>query len=162
GRIVMDDSFRELPSMRPREILLQRTRYAVTDHVRFLQLANYIQKMAHVRLAMREAQVRADREGLENLEYAIYRPAANAQMQNAWKVTEGLLVMMRDEVMKHGAAFRLVILPTRPQVIPEPAKRQELMDKLGTVNLSYAEDRLRDFAVQEGIAVADLVPVLSQ
>ena len=162
GKLVFDDAFRALPSMTAREIFLQGVRYDVTDHVRLLQAVNYVQKMGRIRLAMSEAKARAEKAGVDNLEYAIYAPPADAQIETAWKVTEELLLMIRNEVKEHGAAFRLVILATRPQVIPDLAKRQELMRKLGVTNLSYAENRLRDFAGSQGMAVTDLAPALSQ
>ena len=81
-------------------------------------------------------------------------------MQRAWDVTERLLLAMRDEVAAQGAAFRVVMLATRPQVIPDPAKRAELMRKLGVLDLSYANNRIRKFGQHAGIAVIDLAPPL--
>jgi len=68
---------------------------------------------------------------------------------------------MRDEVHTHGANFRIVILATRPQVIPDPEKRIALARKLGVPDLTYADHRIGEFADHAGIAVTALAPVLS-
>ena len=74
-------------------------------------------------------------------------------MQNAWRVTEGLLLAMRDEVRSHGAQFRIVTLANRPQVIPDPTKRQELAAKLGVSAVSYADKRIDEFGKHAGIPI---------
>jgi hypothetical protein len=111
---------------------------------------------------MAAVQERAEKSGVDNLEYTIYAPPSQPQMQTAWRVTEDLLLAMRDEVSAHGADLRVVVLATRPQVNPDPAKRAELMRKLGVDNLSYADNRLHEFGARVGIPVLTLAPVLSE
>ena len=82
-------------------------------------------------------------------------------MQDAWRVTEGLLEMMRDEGNAHGAEFRVVELATRPQVLPDPAKRAELEKKLRVQDFSYADRRILEFGEREKISVTTLAPALS-
>jgi len=114
-----------------------------------------------IRFAMAAAKERAEQAGVDNLEFAIYGPAALPGMQAGWMVTEGLLLAIRDEVKAHGAEFRVVILATRPQVIPDPGKRAELMRKLGVRDLNYADRRILEFGAREGIAVTALAPALA-
>jgi hypothetical protein len=151
GKLALDDSFRSVPALQPRQMLLQEIGYQVTGRVRLLQAAHALQRAARIRLAMATVKERAETSGVENLEYSIYAPPATTEMQNAWHVAEGLLLAMRDEVNSHGADLRIVVLATRPQVHPDPAKRAELMHKLGVRNLSYADDRLRAFGARERI-----------
>lgn len=161
GELVLDDSFRALPALQPREMLGQAVCYKVTEHVRVFQAVSALQQAAKIRLAMADVKERAERSGLDNLEYTIYTPPGTSDMQRAWQITEELLLAMRDQVKSHGADFRVVVLATRPQVNPDPAKRAELMHKLGVRDLSYADDRLRDFGVRERISVTALAPALS-
>jgi hypothetical protein len=162
GKLVLDDSFRALPALQPRQIRLQNLRYEVNQHLRILQAVNALQRVGKIRVAMAAVRERAEKSGVDNLEYSIYAPPSRADMQNAWSVTEGLLLAIRDEVKEHHAELRIVTLATRPQVLPIAAKRLELIHKLGVENLSYADDRIREFGAREGIAVTNLAPALSR
>jgi hypothetical protein len=161
GQLVLDDSFRSLPALQPRQIALQNFGYQFNQHILVLQAVNALQRFGKLRVAMATARQRAESSGMDNLEYAIYAPPSLVVMQPAWHVTERLLLAMRDEVAAHGAEFRVVMLATRPQVIPDPAKRAEVMRKLGVLDLSYADRRIQEFGETAGIAVIHLAPPLS-
>ena len=161
GALVLDDSFRELPALQPRQIALQNFGYEINRRIRVLQAINALQQWGKIRIAMAAAKDRAEKSGDENLEYNIYKPPALPAIQMAWKVTEGLLMAMRDEVKAHGAEFRLVILATRPQVDPDTRTRQELAQKLGLQDFSYADERLEKFGAMEAIPVTRLAPELA-
>jgi hypothetical protein len=160
-QLVLDDSFRGLSALQPREIWLQTAGFWLGDHSKTLQAINTLQRFGKMRVAMAATKERAEQSGLGNLEYAIYAPPSSASMQRAWKVTEALLLAMRDQVHAYGAEFRIVTLATRPQVIPDPAKRADLMQKLGVRDFSYADDRINEFAARNFIPVTNLVPALS-
>jgi hypothetical protein len=159
--LILDDSFRLTPALRPHHISLQKLSYDVNSHVRLLQAISALQRTGKMRLAMSIAKDRAAISGFDNLEYAIYAEPKQPDMQVAWSVTEGLLVAIRNEVRAHAAALRIVNLPTRPQLIPDSARRRELVQKLGVTDLSYAENRLTAFALKEGILVTNLSSSLS-
>ncbi len=110
---------------------------------------------------MASVKDKAEKSGLENLEYAIYAPPTLPAMETAWKVTEGLLMAIRDEVKAHGAKLWIVTLATRPQVIPDASVRRVLMNKLGVQDFSYADHRIKEFGEREGIPVMNLGPSLS-
>jgi len=160
-RLIEDTAFRELPTLQPRQIALQEMRYSANEHVRLLQAVNALQRSAKLRLATATVKERAEKFGAENLEYTIYAPPTSGAMREAWRVTEGLLAMMRDEVNAHGAAFRVVVLATRPQVLPDAEKRAELQRKLGVTDFSYADQRLLEFGARENIPVTLLSRHLS-
>ena len=162
ARLELDDSFRTLPALELQEIRMQNLRYQISGHFRILQGIAALERSGKIRVAMVAVRERAEKSGLDNLEYSIYAPPSQLEMQQAWKVTEGLLTAIRDEVKSHHAEFRIVILATRPQVLPDAEKRQALMRKLGVENLSYADDRVREFGTREGISVTSLAPALSQ
>ena len=160
GHLVEDDAFRELPALQGRQVELQKLRYRIYGNSRVLQAISTLQRGARLRIATAEAKERAESFGVENLEYGIYAPPPSSSMQEAWQVTEGQLELMRDEVRSHGAEFRVIVLATRPQVIPDLAKRAELMTKLGVKDLSYADERIQDFGAREKISVIPLSPAL--
>ncbi|MGB7844202.1 MAG: SGNH/GDSL hydrolase family protein [Candidatus Acidiferrum sp.] len=162
GKLVLDDLFRSLPALQGQQILLQNIRYRASQSVRVLQAINALQRFGKIRAAMASVKEKAEKSGVDNLEYTIYAPPSEPIMQTAWRVTEGLLVAMRDEVIAHGAEFRIVALATRPQVIPDHERRLALMRKLDVPDFSYADNRIRELGAREGIPVTTLAPALSQ
>jgi len=160
-QLVLDDSFRSLPVLQPRQIWMQSIGYQFDQHLKLLQAINTLQRFGKLRVAMAAVKERAEQSGVDNLEYTIYAPPTLPAMQTAWQVTEGLFLAMRDDVRAHGAEFRIVTLATRPQVIPDPAKRAELLNKLGVQEFSYADHRITEFATRSGIPVTNLAPALS-
>jgi hypothetical protein len=161
GQLVEDETFRDLLALQPRQIRLQDLRYQVNEHVQVLQAISALQRFARLRLATAAVRERAQKSGVDDLEYSIYAPPESLAMQTAWQVTEGLLQMMSDEVKAHGAEFRLVVLATRPQVLPDPAKRAELEKELGVQDFSYADRRILEFGETKEISVTTLAPSLS-
>lgn len=161
NQLALDDSFRSLPAFQPRQIWLQSAGFWLDDHFKTLQAINTLQQYGKIRVAMAAAKDRAEQSGMDNLEYAIYAPPTMPAMEEAWKVTEALLLAMRDEARNHGTEFRIVTLATRPQVIPEAAKREALLQKLGVLDFSYPDKRMDDFAERNGIAISNLAPALS-
>jgi hypothetical protein len=161
GQLALDDTFRSLPVLQPRQIWLQNVGFWFDDHLKTLQAVNTLQRYGKIRVAMAAAKGRAEQSGVDNLEYAIYAPPTLPAMQDAWNVTEALLLAMRDEVRANGTEFRIVTLATRPQVIPHAAQRQALLQKLDVSDFSYADKRIDEFAARNGIAVTNLAPALS-
>lgn len=160
-QLVQDDSFRSLAVLQPRQIWLQKAGFWLDDHFKTLQAVNTLQRYGKIRVAMAGARERAEQSGVDNLEYAIYAPPQFPAIEEAWRVTEALLMAMRDEVQAHGAAFRIVTLATRPQVIPDAAQRSALLQKLGVSDFSYADTRIDAFAARKAIVVTNLAPALS-
>ena len=161
GQLAIDDTFRSLPALQPRQIWLQNTSYKFDASLRVLQAIDALQRFGKIHVAMAAIKERAEKSGVEKLEYTIYAPPTVPAMQGAWKVTEALFVAMRDEVRAHGKEFRIVVLATRPQVIPDPAKRTELLNKLGVADLNYTDRRIKEFASLSAIPVTTLAPALA-
>jgi hypothetical protein len=93
---------------------------------------------------------------------SIYREPVSPVWQEAWKVTEALLIRMRDEVAAKGARFFVVVLSTGAQVDPDPAVRAALAQGLGMKDLFYPDRRLEKFCQQEGIPILLLAPAFQQ
>jgi len=127
-----------------------------------VQVTKRNQNLANVlRVRTRTGRAMNEQAGLGPSEM-IYRPPQNAAWEDAWRVTEGLLVMMRDEVRRHGAEFWIVTLSTDIQTDPDPAERQALMRRLGVDTPFYPDLRIRGLAQREGIPVVTLAPLLAR
>jgi len=92
----------------------------------------------------------------------IYLPPTDPDLQTAWRVTEQLIIMTRDEVTSRGAKFIVVTMANPIQVDPNPEVGQEFMRRIGARNLFYPDLRIRALCEREGIPVLNLAPALQQ
>jgi hypothetical protein len=102
---------------------------------------------------------RSEELGTDNI---IYLEPANAVWNDAWNVTEKLILEMRNEVNSRGAKFVVVTLSNGPQVLPNPEWRQNFMRYFGITNLFYMDDRIKSFSARERIPVITLAPELQE
>ena len=161
GELVLDESFRSLPALQARENRLDDLGWRIAKHMRVLQAIKAIQQFGKMQMTLAILHEEATQTGLDNLEYSVYSEPVLPEMAKAWRVTEGVLQLMRDEVRAHNAQFRIVTLANRPQVNPDVAKREELEQKLNVKDLDYADRRIQEFGLREGVAVTTLAPALS-
>jgi len=97
--------------------------------------------------------------GADNL---VYLEPNNAVWNDAWRVTEGLMVEMRDEVAKGGAKFVIVTLSNGPQVLPSAKSRDAFKNRFGITDLFYPDNRIKALGTREGIPVITLAPELQE
>lgn len=95
-------------------------------------------------------------------EHLVYLEPVNAIWNDAWRVTEGLIVAMGEEVRSRGAKFVVVTLSNGPQVMPDPKLREEFKKRLGIVDLFYPDNRIKALCVREQIPVLTLAPELQE
>jgi hypothetical protein len=168
-RLVYDASFRQSKSYRQHDSRLNRAGRWIHNHLRVIQLIHYCQYVLKERLAdwrnrrklaatqspgdATPAAARAEDIGIDNM---IYLEPADGNWQEAWRVTEGIIKEMRDEVSQRGAKFFLVTLSNAVQVYPDPAVRQRFIQHLGTSTVFYPNLRLQAFADREHINFFDL------
>jgi len=172
GELVYDASFRDSRTYRRRDSKLSRLGRWFDDHLRLVQLVHYVQFVAKLRLDdwrnRRRAQstpqkqtnaatpkrpLTADDIGIDNM---IYLEPQDENWKEAWRVTEGLILKMRDESNQKGAKFFLVPLSNAIQVYPDPLVRQRFMNHLGVSTVFYPNLRLKALAAREEIDFLDL------
>lgn len=100
---------------------------------------------------------RSEELGTDNL---IYLEPNNSVWNDAWHVTEGLIVQMRDEVIKGGAKFLVVTLSNGPQVLPDVKSREAFSNRLGITDLFYPDNRIKSLGIRKAIPVISLAPEL--
>ena len=135
------------------------------DHFRVFQVLQQCQTVVEEWLSQaRQSRgaTTAPKGSEPGLNDSIYREPKSKVMIDAWKVTEVLLVQMRDEVAARGAKFYVVVLSTGAQVDPNPAARAAFAKGLGVKDLFYPDHRLEKFCQQEGIPVLLLAPAFQQ
>jgi len=99
-----------------------------------------------------------DEPGLDD---EVFSAPRNSDWEEAWRVTEGLIVQMRSEVNAKGAKFLVVTGSTGIQVSPDASLRTEYMKRLGVDTLFYADGRIKALGEHEGFEVLSVAPALA-
>jgi hypothetical protein len=161
-RLALDDSFRTDPrfleSMRIDEqrAALQSLRlYQLLRRVRAGTLTVHHNAPIAAALAA-DADVPALNE--PGLDENVLRAPPDPQWSEAWRVTEGLILAMRDEVRGRGARFLVAVLSTPGAVYPDAALRARYQRHLGVDDLFYPERRILALAKREGFDAVVLAP----
>jgi hypothetical protein len=101
------------------------------------------------------ASVQGQESGISNM---IYREPTTEVWKEAWRVTEGVLLQMRDEVAQKGAYFVAVTMTNGVQVNPSVIKRSSFAKSLGISDLFYPDHRLERFCQSHHIPILLLGP----
>ena len=156
----LDASFRDSSGYRIRQHLLTKVLYKVMAYSRVLQLLNEGKNRLNAMLARTLQKAEGSKQGVHGevgLGDMVFFAPGDQLWKEAWQVTEGLIVMMREEVEKSGANFMVVTLTGGIQVDPNPSRRKAYMDRLGVSNLFYPDSRIKSLGEREGIRVLNLV-----
>lgn len=150
GKLVQDNSFRGLKPV-------DRNRMAVSFVDR---LPGWLVNNSRILQVMKKAdldlKIRQLSEDFTNLSVKNLKPPENAVWEDAWKVTEGLIVKIRNEVVQKNADFLLVVIGDPMQVDRDPAKRQKFVQDNNIQDLYYPDRRLEKLGAREGFRVLTL------
>jgi hypothetical protein len=130
----------------------------VRDHLRLVGLIDAAREAYQGR--NREVEKKKDADTELGLDSEVFRAPANADWDEAWRVTERLIVRMRDEVTAKGAQFLVVTGSSGIQVSPDASMRAKFMDRLAIKTLFYPEMRMKALGEHEGFDVLLLAPSL--
>jgi hypothetical protein len=175
GKLALDDSFQSSRSFKLRQSKISRLGRWIKDHSRLLQAINEAHHGLKILLASWKSQrnspqpavipddqksgsaAMSEELGADNL---VYTPPADSTWEDAWRVTEDLILLMRNEVTAKGASFVVVTLTNGPQVLPNPDARRAYMQRFGINDLFYPDNRIRQLCLRSNIAIVTLAPEL--
>ena len=159
-RLVLDTTFLSAPGYRSRSTWSRRM-LTVVKHSRLAQVVNRVRKTRRKdERQARNAGARPEEElGLRD---EVHLPPATPEWREAWRVTEGVLRLMRDECRAKETPFAIVTLTRGIQVSPDREKKELFLRRLGAEDLYYPERRLTEFGEREGIPVLNLAPSMAQ
>jgi hypothetical protein len=171
NQLILDDSMLEARNSsmayRFRESSVGRALEWFGQHSRVLQLLNQVRTSFEDRRILRKREEIASRmKGPSpniqmaelGLDAMIYYEPTDPAWQDAWRVTEGTITLMRDEVRSRGAQFLVVTVSSGKQITPDSAARQSLLREAGLKDFFYAERRIRALGERERIPVLNLAP----
>lgn len=87
------------------------------------------------------------------LDENVFREPIDPDWQEAWTITEKLLVAMHEETRPRGARFVVAVLSSAGAVYPDADLRQRYAPHLGIADLFYPEKRLERLGAQHGFEV---------
>lgn len=157
GELREDLSFRESPWFGIATVVAP-----IMEHSRILQLMYVIR--IKLKQAIRDSQMRShvsnpmmQEVGLDS---EIYAPPVDPVWDEAWRVTEDLMVILAEEVSRVGGDFVLATLSNGIQVHPDRSRRREFENKLGIRDMFYPEKRISDVGRRGNFRVLPLAPML--
>jgi hypothetical protein len=150
GQLVPDMSFRKLAPLDRNQravSFVDRIPSWLVNNSRILQVA----KKADLDLKKRQIS-----EDFTVLRANNFNPPKDAVWENAWRVTEDLIVTMRNEVVQKNADFLLVVVGDPIQVNRDPQRRKKFMRENNIQDLFYPDRRLEKLGTREGFRVLTL------
>ncbi len=123
---------------------------SAVDHSRLLQLLYEVEQTVWNSTIFE----RSDRP--VTIDRGVFQPPQTQAWKDAWRVTDGMIRLMRDDARAHQASLFILPIPTPAHVDPDPAVRRRAMQQWGLDTLSYPTQRLLAFAAGEGIPVIPL------
>jgi hypothetical protein len=153
GQLVPDMSFLQSPRFQRQQSTLGRFLFWLKDHSRIVQAVN------DMRSALRSKREAKDQKIVDAYNF-VYREPVDEVWKEAWRVTEGTILLMRDEVRSKGAQFLVATISSDWQVHPNASVRDEFARNLGVADLFYPDRRITALGEREGFAVVNLAPAL--
>jgi hypothetical protein len=163
GSLTLDDSSLQVRNrsfyFRLQQSFIGKSINWLRDHLRLVGLID----SAREAYQWREQPTDRKQRPLEEpgLDDEVFSAPMNSDWDEAWRVTEGLIVQMRSEVNAKDAKFLVVTGSTGIQVNPDAALRTEYMKRLGVDTLFYADVRVKTLGEHEGFEVLNLAPTLA-
>lgn len=169
GRLELDNSFNSSTVLGlKRSFLYKFYLNGLRDHSRVLQMIDIDRVYRAIRdwtriKRKKDANVPDDPLG----EIVVFRecyvePPEGSALEEAWKITEGLILLMRDEVKSKSAEFIVVTLSNPIQDYPSLSLREKFENSLSVKNLFYADFRIEKLGEREGFPVLNLSPALQR
>jgi hypothetical protein len=158
--LVLDTSFLQSRGYRSRAVWTRRLLGVVQDS-RLVQLVN---RVRHQRRKRERQTPNADAAPEEEvgLRAEVGLAPTTPEWQEAWRVTEGILAMMRDECRRKQTPFAIATVTRAIQVSPVRERKEEFLRQLGAKDLYYPERRLAEFGKREGVPFLALAPTMAK
>ena len=128
----------------------------LTRHVRTLQLLNSLRRAM---VTSAQASTVYNELGLEG---KVYLEPVDENWKEAWRVSEGLIAQMHQEVKERGARFYVVTLSSAVQVTPDARAYAHVLEAGGLENFFYPDRRIGALGNREHIPVLNLAPLLKE
>ncbi len=169
GRMRLDQGYKERLGPRSRSFKARIVR-------RLINISRVVQLVIFAKESYKARRMAADTEpapkpAVDNRTKAepplgvddkIFIEPVEEKWKKAWSVTEKVISMTRDETLRNGAKFFLVVISVPIQAHPDRGKRESYRKRLEVEDLFYPGRRLAKYGAETGIPVLDLSPVMQK
>jgi hypothetical protein len=156
-KLCLDDSYRSNPAEQPSAI---RRHDRMADWMNRLRLLGLVNRVIHRPGAANTGlDPRIAKYGEDFQLHLFYTPPAYPEIEDAWRVTEGIVTAIRDDVRSHEVPFWLA-LSSAPGQTQEA--HVEKWARWGPDSLLYPDWRLKRLAEREQIPVVWMTPYLQK
>jgi len=170
GALRLDDTFARSMEFRRRTARLRRAGKELSKYLRTLQLIYYVKDLRDMQRAQVDAAgapaaaapAPARPVGEAGLDNQIFRDPPDQKWEEAWRLTERLILELKQTAASARAEFAVVIVSIGIQVHPDKAVREAFARRLGVEDLTYPERRLTQFGERTNTRVITLVPDLQR
>jgi hypothetical protein len=128
------------------------------DNSRILQLMDRVRYMVQEQRSSKDSPEHKQGVAGGGMFTAMYHEPTDEDWKEAWKITEAVLLKMRDEVAQKGAQFDVVVLSSDAQVHPDAAIRKALANHPGVEDVFYPDHWVERLCQSHGIPVLLLGP----
>ena len=161
AELVEDRSFLNAPRIRFKMYMNQNPLFSHWSDIRLVQLfARVKTNVAYIVEEMKSKQDSQSASAEMGLDDAIYKEAPDADWENAWRITERLLVQMGKEVTSSGAKLSVVTLSNGIQVTPNEQATTNYMYRNGFKDIFLPDKKIANILNKHGISMITLAPKL--
>jgi hypothetical protein len=158
-QLVLDTSFLRSPGHRRRSLWTKWLGWL--QHSRLAQLVNRVRRGEWL-IDPKRRNANGARGNELGLRDEVQLAPTTPDWQEAWRVTEGVLRLIRDECRSKRTPFAVVTLTRGIQVTPVREEKERFLQQLSAKDLYYPERRLAEFGKREGIPVLNLAPSMAE
>ncbi|MFN0279237.1 MAG: SGNH/GDSL hydrolase family protein [Pyrinomonadaceae bacterium] len=174
GELVLDERFKSSPEYVFADSALNRTWMEIYNRVRVFQAIGQGHRELILRYKAWKERTREQEQQRENtaaakpakseigIDHRVYLTPDDPKWEEAWAVTEKVLLEFRDDVQNAGADFLVVTGSNGVQVLPDPRERLGFMKQIDVTDLLYPERRLESFTQANAINFFALAPYLQE
>jgi hypothetical protein len=164
GALVADNGTRITDRPSKRQIVLSNHIRRVVNSIDLILLAHSFKKQLGLTSRSFVPDVEGTQPLAEDTRSDPWRwtllPPASPEVEQGWEILQRLLVLMRDETVRHGAEFWVIETDDAFQVNPDSKVSERLRIRMKSPDLTYGDRRFDGFLSGQGIHRVHLAPPL--
>lgn len=163
-KYVLDLSFQETETYQWRSSLPRKLIFSIINNSRILQVINEARVAMKNQREILGQQNSSDTQNIVNfLDFTpeLYKNS-DKNWQEAWEMTEQLVILIDQETKDLNADFLVVTLSNPAQVYPDAKLRNQYFEKANISDPFYPDKRIAKLGQKEGFSVLILAPLLQR
>jgi len=157
GILALDDSFKHSNQFKAKTSMAWEMILFVSKYSRTIQFLN---KIRH-RMGVSKENRDKNNAHIQLVDSKVFFEPESKEWQEAWEVTENLILRIRDEAWEKGTKLFITTLSAGIQVHSDSDVWKDFIKDINLTDLFYPDKRIKRFAVKNGIPHIILAPELA-